>query len=84
MRQSLKLSVKIVEEEYKENQDKGANKYFELVFNIFLEFIALFDMVGDIYLLIIVFRLGHIAWFSISVFTMISPFYVCYVPLLTF
>jgi len=80
----MKLSVKIVEEEYKADEDKGANKYFELVFNIFLEFIALFDMIGDIYLLIIVFRLGHIAWFSISVFTMISPFYVCYVPLLTF
>ena len=64
--------------------EKKANKYFEMVFNILLEFIALFDMIGDIYALILVYRLGHIAWFSISVFTMISPFYVCYVPLLTF
>lgn len=55
-----------------------------MVFNILLEFIALFDMIGDIFALILVYKLGHIAWFTISVFTMISPFYVCYVPLLTF
>lgn len=70
-----------------DSEDKGRekpNRYFETMFNIFLEFIALFDMFGDIYALIIVYQLGHIAWFSISLFTMISPFFVCYVPLLTF
>ena len=70
--------------EYELVHKNKPNKYFEMIFNIFLECIALFDMVGDIYALIIVYDLGHIAWFSISVFTMISPFFVCYVPLLTF
>lgn len=80
----MNLNVTIKEEKVLTDKDGKANKYFELIFNIFLEFIALFDMIGDIYALIIVYRQGHIAWFSISVFTMISPFYVCYVPLLTF
>ena len=78
------MSVKAEEVNVKFDKVTGGNKYFELVFNIFLEFIALFDMIGDIYALIIVYNQGHIAWFSLSVFTMISPFYVCYVPLLTF
>jgi hypothetical protein len=41
-------------------------------------------MFGDIYLLIGMYKYGHTAWFTISIFTMLSPFYVCYVPLLTF
>lgn len=81
---SVSLNVSIKHEKVKIKQNGGANKYFEIVFNIFLELIALFDMIGDIYALVIVYQQGHIAWFVISVFTMISPFYVCYVPLLTF
>lgn len=49
-----------------------------------LEAIALADMVGDIYLLTGMYKFGHTAWFTLSIFTMLSPFYVCYVPLLTF
>jgi hypothetical protein len=65
-------------------KEKPANPYFEFLFTLLLEMIALFDMVGDIYLLIGMYMNGHTAWFTISIFTMLSPFYVCYVPLLTF
>ena len=44
----------------------------------------MFDMIGDIYLLLGMYKYGHTAWFTISIFTMLSPFYVCYVPLVTF
>lgn len=79
---NLKFQMQLVDVE--KMREKRPNKYFEMIFNIFLEFIALFDMIGDIYALIVVYKLGHTAWFSISIFTMISPFFVCYVPLLTF
>ena len=65
-------------------KDKKANKHFEFLFNIIIELIALFDMVGDLYALTLVYKYGYTAWFTVSIFTIISPFYVCYVPLLTF
>lgn len=64
--------------------EKAPNPYFEFAFTLTLELIAMFDMVGDIYLLIGMYTFGHTAWFTISIFTMLSPFYVCYVPLVTF
>lgn len=64
--------------------EKPANPYFELGFTLLLEAIALFDMIGDIYLMVQMYVYGHTAWFTLSVFTTLSPFYVCYVPLLTF
>jgi hypothetical protein len=54
------------------------------MFNLFLELIALFDMSGDILLLIALFNSEHTAWFALSLLSMLSPFFVCYVPLLTF
>ena len=65
-------------------REKPPNPYFEFIFTLILEFIALFDMFGDIYLLIGMYQYGHTAWFTLSIFTMLSPFYVCYVPLVTF
>lgn len=65
-------------------KDRPPNPYFEFVFTLVLELIAMFDMFGDIYLLIGMYKQGHTAWFTISIFTMLSPFYVCYVPLVTF
>jgi len=69
---------------FKPKYEKPANPYFELGFTLLLEAIALFDMIGDIYLMIQMYVHGHTAWFTISIFTTLSPFYVCYVPLLTF
>lgn len=60
------------------------NEYIEFMFNLFLELIALFDMSGDILLLIALFNSEHTAWFALSLLSMLSPFFVCYVPLLTF
>lgn len=68
----------------KQNKEKPPNPYFEFAFTLILEMIALFDMVGDIYLMISMYQTGHTAWFTLSIFTMLSPFYVCYVPLVTF
>ena len=68
----------------KKVKEKPPNPYFEFVFTLILELIALFDMVGDIYLMISMYTYGHTAWFTLSIFTMLSPFYVCYVPLVTF
>ena len=68
----------------KSKKEKPANPYFELAFTLLLEAIALFDMIGDIYLMIQMYKHKHTAWFTLSIFTTLSPFYVCYVPLLTF
>lgn len=68
----------------KQNREKPPNPYFEFAFTLILELIALFDMIGDIYLMISMYQTGHTAWFTLSIFTMLSPFYVCYVPLVTF
>lgn len=64
--------------------EKNLNEYIEFMFNLFLETIALFDLSGDIILLIALFYSEHTAWFSLSLLSCISPFFVCYVPLLTF
>jgi hypothetical protein len=69
---------------FKQNYEERANPYLEFAFTLLLEAIALFDMVGDVYLLIQMYYYGHCAWFTLSLYTMLSPFYVCYVPLLTF
>lgn len=69
---------------FRQKYEQPANPYFEFAFTLLLEAIALFDMVGDIYLLIQMYAAGHTAWFTLSLYTMLSPFYVCYVPLLTF
>ena len=60
------------------------NDYVEFAFNLVLELIALFDFVGDIYLLIGLFKSEHTGWFGFSLLSMMSPFFICYVPLLTF
>lgn len=65
-------------------REKPPNPYFEFAFTLLLELIAMLDMVGDIYLTIGMYKHGHTAWFTVSIFTMLSPFYVCYVPLVTF
>lgn len=64
--------------------EKPANPYFEFLFTLLLELIALFDLVGDIYLVCSMYTYGHTAWFTLSIATMLWPFYVSYVPLVTF
>jgi hypothetical protein len=64
--------------------DQELNEYIEFIFNLLLELIALLDMSGDIVLLIALYNSEHTAWFTLSLLSMLSPFFVCYVPLLTF
>jgi len=84
MKKELSAKVADTSISKKKVREKAANPYFEFVFTMILELIALFDMFGDIYLLIGMYQYGHTAWFTLSIFTMLSPFYVCYVPLVTF
>jgi hypothetical protein len=65
-------------------KDSKYNEYIEFMFNLLLELIALLDMSGDILLLIALFNSEHTGWFTFSLLSMLSPFFVCYVPLLTF
>ena len=80
------LSSKLLEASISKKmvKEKKPNPYFEFIFTLILELIALFDMFGDIYLMYSMYIYGHTAWFTLSIFTMLSPFYVCYVPLVTF
>lgn len=64
--------------------DDNLNEYIEFLFNLFLETIALFDLSGDLILMYALFKSEHTAWFSLSLLSCLSPFFVCYVPLLTF
>jgi hypothetical protein len=60
------------------------NEYVEFFFNLTLELIALFDFGGDLILLRSLYLSTHTSWFSFSLLTMLAPFFICYVPLLTF
>jgi hypothetical protein len=65
-------------------KDTTSNEYIEFIFNLVLELIALLDMSGDFILLVALYNSEHTAWFALSLLSMMSPFFVCYVPLLTF
>ena len=58
--------------------------WVELTFSYLMELISTADMVSDIYLLQAFVASGHNAWLALTVWTMISPFFVCYVPFITF
>jgi hypothetical protein len=67
----------------KKELGRGAN-VFEKVFSYTLEFIAAFDMISDIFFLIEIWNGNQLAWFIFSIFTIIGPYYICYVPLLRY
>ena len=87
-----KEEVQVVEQSESNSQVvlKGKNKLgvcanlFEKVFSYSLEFIATFDMLSDIFFLIEIWKGNQLAWFIISLFTIIGPYYICYVPLLRY
>ena len=58
--------------------------YFEKVFSYALEFIAAFDMISDIFFLIEIWRGNQLGWFILSIFSIIGPYYICYIPLLRY
>ena len=59
----------------------GSEFYFWLVF--LLEFTSCLDLIGDCMVLGELFK-RHPAWTTLSVYFMISPFYVSFIPLINF
>jgi hypothetical protein len=59
----------------------GTEFYFWLVF--FLEFTSCLDLIGDCLVFGELFQ-RHPAWATLSVYFMLSPFYVSYIPLINF
>ena len=51
---------------------------------ILMEYIALLDFVGDLFLLVALLGSKHTAWTILSVFTMICPYIISYIPLINF
>ena len=70
------------DEEEEQKVSFGSN-FIELAFTIVLEVIAMFDLVGDLLFIFELWDKNQTEWFTLSVFTMLAPYYVCYVPLLT-
>lgn len=60
------------------------NIYLEFMFALILEAIALGDLTGDLVFSFMLFDNQHISWGTLSILSMLSPFFICYVPLLTF
>ena len=54
-----------------------------MIFSFSLETIALFDLGGDVMFIIVLWQTHHIMWFTLSIFTILAPLYVCYVPLIS-
>ena len=56
----------------------------EFLMMILMEYIALSDYVGDLYLLVALLESKHTAWSIITVFTMVCPYVISYIPLVNF
>jgi hypothetical protein len=56
----------------------------EKTFHFVLEMIAIFDLVGDIFVLIAIIKLGHYMWSVLTFFQIASPFFICYAPLINY
>lgn len=56
----------------------------EAVFKYSLELIGLCDLIGDFYCLTIYVASGHYAWAALTIFQMLSPFFISYVPLVNY
>lgn len=54
------------------------------MFHYTLELISAFDLIGDIYCLRSYIITGHYFWSSFTIFTMICPYFISYVPLVNF
>ena len=69
-------------------QDKMYQRMVGRTFkNIFLhviEYIALADFITDIYILIQLIESIHIAWASVTIFSMLASFYICHIPYMSF
>ena len=64
--------------------NKAVSEYVEKIFTYLLEVVAFFDMGSDVMFLIEIWKAGHAMWFMLSMFTIVAPYYICYVPLLRY
>jgi hypothetical protein len=54
-----------------------------IILSFTLEFLSSADLVSDIYIMIGLSQSGHLAWFTITLFTMVCPFLMGYGSLIT-
>ena len=63
---------------------KMVGRTFKSIFLHVIEYIALADFITDIYILIQLIDSIHIAWASVTIFSMLASFYICHVPYMSF
>ena len=66
---------------------RKAGKYdqsFEYIFNLILEALSTIDLVTDAYLIYKFSQSEHMAWLCINIQTLIWPFFVSYVPYISY
>ena len=83
MSQIIKIQEEEKVKEIQEEKTGPQKNYTEMMFTFTLEVIALFDLFGDVLFLIVLWQANHIIWFTLSIFTIMAPLYVCYVPLIS-
>ena len=65
-------------------QSKGCGRIFRSGFEFILEMIALADLITDVQVLLMLVKTDHIAWTTITFFSMFAPFYASQIPYMTF
>ena len=66
------------------DEEEAGESCLEFIFTYAFELLAAFDLIGDIMMVKGLLGSEHTAWVVLTIFTMISPFFVCYVPLINF
>lgn len=85
---ALKSTVEDCSDEYMKNiegaKEKSATEWLYTFMVLSLEIFAFFDLLSDIYILIAVLAMNHTAWGSLTLYTMLSPYLISYIPLINF
>ena len=70
------------QEEIEDNKWMGTR--FKELFMNFIEWLALADFITDFYVLLGLIDSVHIAWASLTIFSMLASFYICHIPYMSF
>jgi len=54
------------------------------IFDFIFELMAFLDLLTDILFLYILYNSEHTAWFTVALYSMISPYFVSYIPYLNY
>lgn len=60
------------------------NEWLAFLFSYIIEILAAVDLGADIMMLYGMVNSHHTAWMTLTIFQMVSPFFVSYVPLINF